>query len=196
MPERRGGNAAMLETELREAVARLDESAIAALTARPGAARAALAAAAGALTADAPGVETIGGGEFRRIDPEEAERALARRVRPGPHMDVLTSRELAARAGLKSRQTVHDWRRKGRIVGWRTAKRGYVFPAGQFDARGSPVEGLARVAPRFGDGYAAWLWLTTPAPALDGEPPLALLKRGKIDSVARAAEAYAQGGFM
>ena len=186
----------MLEAELREAVARLDESAIAALTARPGAARAALSAAAGALTADAPGVETIVGREFRRIDPEEAERALARRVRPGPHMDVLTSRELAARAGLKSRQTVHDWRRKGRIVGWRTAKRGYVFPAGQFDARGSPLEGLARVAPRFGDGYAAGLWLTTPAPALDGEPPLALLKRREIDSVALAVEAYAQGALM
>ena len=34
MSERRGGNAAMLETELREAIACLDESAVAALTGR------------------------------------------------------------------------------------------------------------------------------------------------------------------
>ena len=76
------------------------------------------------------------------------------------------------------------------------AKRGYVFPAGQFNARGAPLERLARVAPRFGDGYAAWFWLTTSTPAFDRERPLALLKRGEIDSVARAVEAYAQRSFM
>lgn len=92
VPERRGGNAAMLETELREAVACLDESAVAALTARPGAALA------GALAADPPGVETIGGEEFRRLDPEEAKRALARRVRPGPPVAVLNLPR-AGRAG-------------------------------------------------------------------------------------------------
>lgn len=44
--------------------------------------------------------------------------------------------ELVIKAGLKSRQSVHewhDWRRKGRLVGWRNARRGYVFPAVQLD---------------------------------------------------------------
>ena len=44
--------------------------------------------------------------------------------------------ELAIKARLKSRQSVHDWhdwRRKGRLVGWRNARCGYVFPAVQLD---------------------------------------------------------------
>ena len=38
----------------------------------------------------------------------------------------------------------------------------------------------------FADGYAAWVWLTTPRPSLDGAPPLTLLARGEVERVAEA----------
>ena len=50
--------------------------------------------------------------------------------------NLLTSEEFASRAGLKTRQSVHAWLKKGRIIGWQGAKRGYVLPDGQFDERG------------------------------------------------------------
>ena len=87
---------------------------------------------------------------------------------------LLTSAQLADLAGLKTRQSVHDWLKKGRIVGWQGAKRGYVFPAGQFDERGHPLKGLDLITPQFDDGYEAWCWLTAPHDALDGAEPLAL----------------------
>ena len=53
---------------------------------------------------------------------------------------------MAERVGLKTRQSVHDWLKKGRIVGWRGARRGHVFPAARLDERGRPLDGLDRVA--------------------------------------------------
>ena len=80
-------------------------------------------------------------------------------------------------------------------MGWRGAKRGYVFPAGQFDERGRPLAGLGIVVGQFDDGYAAWVWLTTPRPSLDGAEPLAVLGRGEIERVAAAARGDRQGDF-
>ena len=111
---------------------------------------------------------------------------MAERTREGAPETPLTSDELAARVGLKTRQSVHDWLKKGKIVGWRGAKRGYLFPAEQFDDRGRPVPGLDRVIGRFGDGYAAWVWLTTELASLDGATPLTLLADGEIERVAQA----------
>ena len=116
------------------------------------------------------------------------------RGKPAPET-LLTSDELAARAGLKSRQWVDDWRKKGRIVGWQNARRGYVFPAAQFDGRNRPLPGLDRIIGRFGDGYAAWIWLTPPRPSLDGAMPLELLARGEIDRVTDAVRGHRQGDF-
>ena len=47
----------------------------------------------------------------------------------------------------------------------------------------------------FADGYAAWIWLTTPRPSLDGAPQLALLARGEVEPVAEAASGDRQGDF-
>ncbi len=59
---------------------------------------------------------------------------------------LLTSEELAARTGIRTRQSVHDGRRKGRIIGRQNARRGCVFPRAQFDERNWPQAGLDRVA--------------------------------------------------
>ena len=58
-----------------------------------------------------------------------------------------------------------------------------------------PVDGLERIVPFFGDGYAAWIWLTTPRPSLDGVEPLVLLNQGECDRVIAAAAGDMQGDF-
>ena len=105
--------------------------------------------------------------------------------------------EIPAVAGLSapSWPSVHGWLRKGKIVGWQTAKRGYMFPARQLDARNRPIEGLGDIVALFEDAYAAWFWLTTPRNALDGEEPLTVLARGQRDRVIDAAEGHLQGDF-
>ena len=54
---------------------------------------------------------------------------------------------------------------------------------------------LDRVTGLFADGYAAWVWLTTPRPSLDGAEPLALLARGEVERVAEAAQGDRLGDF-
>lgn len=188
-----------LEGMLHDAAGRLSPAHVAALVAHPEAVRSALAAAADVLTAGASGgragVETIAGRALSTTDIGETEGWLTARARDGAPEDLLTSEEMAARTGLRTRQSVHDWRRKGRIVGWQNARRGYVFPAEQLDERGRPLTGLDRVAGLFADGYAAWVWLTTPRPSLDGAEPLALLARGEVERVAEAARGDRQGDF-
>ncbi len=64
------------------------------------------------------------------------------------------------------------------------------------DLHGQPPGGFNRIIHLFdGDTYATWYWLTVPNNALDGEEPLALLRRGEIARVEAAAEGYLQGDF-
>ncbi len=198
MARARGEKVRDLEGMLHEAAGCLSPAHVAALVAHPDAVRSALAVAADVLTKDEaarPAVEAIAGAEPLRIGAEEAAGRMAERTREGAPEVLLTSDELAARVGLKTRQSVHDWLKKGRIVGWRGAKRGYVFPAEQFDDRGRPLAGLERVIGLFGDGYVAWVWLTTRRSSLDGAKPLTLLAGGEADRVAKAAEGDKQGDF-
>ena len=158
-----------LEGMLHDAAGRLSAAHVAALVAHPEAVCSALSAAADALTAndlERSGVETIAGPALATVAADVADRRLTARTRGGAQETLLTSEELAVRTGLRTRQSVHDWRRKGRIVGWQNARRGYVFPTGQLDERNRPLAGLDRVAEMFADGYAAWVWLTTPLPSL------------------------------
>ncbi|MCY3852544.1 MAG: hypothetical protein OXG03_03070 [Gammaproteobacteria bacterium] len=142
-----------------------------------------------------PEVEFIKGEKLRKYSAAKAKKEIARQTIPIEEENLLTSDELAVRVGLKTRQSVHDWLRKGKIVGWRGAKRGYVFPEGQLDERGRPPEGLEKVVSYFDDGYTVWFWLTTPRNSLDGMEPLALLRKGEIDRVLDAAIGDRQGDF-
>ena len=173
-----------------------------ALIARPDAVRGALAATGALLARDEAGrsthdeIETIGLVAEPSRSPEEVRRIVEARTIPyEPDEEVLSSNEVAARLGLKSRQSVHDWLHKGKIVGWQTARRGYMFPARQLDERNRPIEGLGDIVALFEDAYAAWFWLTTPRNALDGEEPLTVLARGQRDRVIDAAEGHLQGDF-
>ena len=192
-------NRGELKEMLQDVARRLSPAHVAALVAHPKAVRSALAAAADALAADErehrSSKETIAAPALPAVDPAEAQRRISARTREVTPETLLTTEKLAARMGLKTRQSVHDWRRKGRIVGWQNARRGYVLPAEQLDGRNRPLPGLDLVAGRFADGYAAWVWLTTPRPSLDGATPLALLGRGEVEHVAEAARGDRQGDF-
>ena len=110
-----------LEGALQEAAGCLSPAHVAALIAHPNAVRSVLAVAADVLTLDdgaGSGVETIAGAEPVRVGAEEG------------------AGRLAARVGLKTRQSVHDWLKKGRIVGWRGAA--------MSSRRGSSMNGAAR----------------------------------------------------
>lgn len=175
----------------------LSPRAVAALVAHPDAVRSALAVAADTLSAKnaASDIEVIEGAEPCLIGVEEADRRIAARNRGERKEDLLTSDELAARVGLKTRQSVHDRLKKGRVIGWQSARRGYVFPAGQLDARGQPLKGIDRILVYFEDGYAAWVWLTTPRSGLEGATPLSLLRHGEIERATAAAAGDTQGDF-
>ena len=186
-----------LATVVRETATDLTPHAVSTLVAHPDTVRAALAVAADALSAKGTdkGIAVIRGTEPRLVERSETDRRIAERTRVGKKEDLLTSAQFAARTGLKTRQSVHYWLKKGRIIGWQGAKRGYVFPDRQFDKRGRPLKGLDRITPQFEDGYAAWCWLTAPHDALDGTEPLALLCKGETARVETAAKGDLQGDF-
>lgn len=176
----------------------LGGTAMEALLAHPDAVRSAFAVALGRIEAPTPPKEyTISGPTPRLLDRHEATEALLERTRRVEHGDeeLLTSDEFAKRAGAKSRQSVHNWLGGGRIVGWKGAKRGYVFPAKQLDERGRPLPGLEAVLPYFDSRYSAWRWLTDRHTALGGARPIEMLRRNDVASVQTAARGYAQGDF-
>lgn len=180
-----------LEDILCAAAADLSPRAVNALVRHPDAIRAALAA-----TGELLAVEMIvpiqeSSPRRRNVGDVVAERTIPYE----PDEEVLNSNEVAARLGLKSRQSVHDWLHKGKILGWQSAKRGYLFPTAQLDERNRPIEGLGEVVALFEDAYAAWRWMTTPQNALDGDTPLAMLTSGERDQACAAAEGYLRGDF-
>ena len=148
-----------LEGMLHDATGRLRPAHVAALVAHPEAICSALAAADALTEGDGERrseVETITGPVLPTVDATETGRRLSARARArdGAPQRPLTWEELATRTGLKTRQTVHDWRRKSRIVGWQNARPGYVFPAEQLDGRNRPQPALDRVVELFANGCA------------------------------------------
>lgn len=190
---------AELVSRLHESVAALGPTAVTTLLAHPDTIRSALATAV-RVHLDEPvaeEVEPVAGPSKRLLDRAEAERRLSRRIRVVQSEDgeLLTTEEFARRVGARSRQSVHNWLRKGRIVGWEGAKRGFVFPAEQLDERGRPLNGLGGVVPRFEGHYSAWCWLRDRHDALDGARPIDLLRQNDVARVESAARGYAQGDF-
>ena len=197
MTQRKALDLEVLAAIVQETATDLSPHAVAALVAHPDTVRSALAVAADALSAKGTdrGVSVITSTEPPLVGKSETRRRIAERTRIGKHGAPLTSEQFASRAGLETRQSVHDWLKKGRIIGWQGAKRGHVFPAVQFDERGQLLKGLDRITPQFQDGYAAWRWLTAPLAALDGAAPLALLCKGQAALVEAAAKGNLQGDF-
>jgi hypothetical protein len=100
--------------------------------------------------------------------------------------EVAGPAELGRRFGV-SRSTLHDWQKRGAVVGLLAGQRKHVFPVAQF-IDGRPLEGLAEIVTTAGAPRTAWLWLVEPHPSLGGRTPLDRLRRGEQATVIDLAE--------
>ncbi len=106
----------------------------------------------------------------------------------------LTSEEAASLLHL-TRQAVDKRRSKRQLLGVSLGRRGYLYPAWQFQA-GQVLPGLEQVLASLID-YDPWtqlMFLQTGDVRLDDATPLERLQAGDIDAVVRAAECYGTQG--
>ncbi len=105
-----------------------------------------------------------------------------------------TAQEVARRLG-GDEEAVDRLRQDGRLLGIPAGRSGFCYPAWQFDAHGI-LPGLATILatmPVRSPWMRAAFFLSGDV-ALDGETPLAALRRGDLEAVARAAALYGEQG--
>jgi len=173
---------------------------IAALAAAPAIVTSALAAVSNALESvhkhsEAATPESIGGPRPELVDAVSAKARLDALTRKVHVEGLIGSEEVARRIGVKTRQSVHQRLKKGQLIGFDGAKRGAMFPEGQFDERGRTLPGIVEVRELMPDGYTAWMWLTTPLAVLGDAIPIDRLREGAVEEVVLAARGEAQGDF-
>ena len=152
--------------------------------------------------ADPPGV----GGLQSRSQPRDAgvrlgevaagaklwlRGALAKRKLLQMDGGVLSPTSAAALLGV-NRQAVGQRRAAGRLLGVK-GPRGYLYPAWQFTDRGM-LPGLEDTlrALRGEDAWSILTFFLEPDAAAGNQRPLDLLRMGRLDAVARAAELYGE----
>ena len=130
-----------------------------------------------------------GAGLGKLLDIEEGRRRLAEVAIPARLEDwagpVAGPGDIEKLFGTK-RSTLHDWHKRGAVIGLLKGERKHVFPLAQF-VDGRPVEGMPQVTKIIRNPRAAWLWLIQPKPSVGGVP-LERLKSGHLDEVLAAAE--------
>lgn len=106
----------------------------------------------------------------------------------------LTSEEAASLLHI-TRQAVDKRRSKRQLLGVSLGRRGYLYPACQFQA-GRVLPGLKQVlaALKEYDSWTQLMFLKTGDVRLDGATPLFGLQAGDIDAVVWAAECYGKQG--
>lgn len=123
------------------------------------------------------------------VDTEEGRRrldaiAITTRLEDwaGP---VGGPRDIEKKFGTK-RSTLHDWQKRGAVIGLLKGERKHVFPLAQF-VDGRPVEGMTEITKVIKNPRTAWQWLIQPKPSIGGSP-LDKLKKGRLDEVVAAAQ--------
>jgi hypothetical protein len=123
------------------------------------------------------------------IDLDEGRRRLAAFAEPmrledwaGP---VAGPAEIEKTFGTK-RSTLHDWQRRGAVIGLLKGERKHVFPLAQF-VDGRPVEGMAQVTRIIANPRGAGQGRIRITAEM-GATPLDLMKRDRLDEVLAAAE--------
>lgn len=132
--------------------------------------------------------DALGGGVDRAV--REGERFKRDRLsRP----DMLSPDRAAARAGI-TRQALDDRRKKGRALALSHLKRGFRYPAWQFDD--GVATDVARVLPelRHLDPWGQFLFFTQNEPLLDADTPLEALRAGDVDRVLHVVRALREDG--
>ena len=94
-----------------------------------------------------------------------------------------------------SRQAVDQRRSQNQLIGLTQGKRGYAYPAFQFED-GKALDGLKEVLAAL-SGHDPWMqsiFFANGNDRLNGRTPLDALRQGKTEAVVRAAEAYGEQG--
>ena len=111
----------------------------------------------------------------------------------------LSDAEFAARLGLRSRETIRQYREKGRIFGWLKDSRSHRYPAWQIYQK-ELLPGLAQVLAVLKakelQPLAMISYFLTPSYGLGEHRPLDLLREGKVAEVVSDAERYGDIGAI
>lgn len=106
---------------------------------------------------------------------------------------MLSDAEFARQLGLKSRQTVHNYRDAGKIFALPKGARNFSYPAWQIH-RGALLPGLGEVLaalrPKRLSPLAQVNFFLTEAEALDDQRPLDRLRAGAVAEVVAHAQRY------
>lgn len=109
--------------------------------------------------------------------------------------DMLSADQFATAIGA-TRETVHQKRRRGEVLGLEGAKRGIRFPEWQIGADGRLLAGLPRLIEALGNHpWAVHRFLLQHHSGLDGSSALEALRRGRVDEVVAAAQSAGEGAF-
>jgi hypothetical protein len=107
---------------------------------------------------------------------------------------TLSAEQVAELIGI-SRQAVDRRRSQNQLIGLTQGKRGYAYPAFQFED-GKTLDGLKEVLDAL-SGHDPWMqsiFFANANDRLTGRTPLDALRQGKTEAVVRAAEAYGEQG--
>ena len=108
---------------------------------------------------------------------------------------VFSTEKVAEFLGMTS-QEVNKRRSSRRLLGLRFRRRGYVYPAWQFDPNRGTVPGLEEVLLTLAD-HDEWMqniFFVSPNTRLAGRRPLDLLREGSITSIVEAAKSFGDHG--
>ncbi len=134
---------------------------------------------------------------MRRDDPLAPARVRGQEARfklLDENGGSLTAAEVAGLLGI-TRQAVDNRRKAGRLIGLTLGRRGFAYPAWQFD-RGRVLPGLEEVLRELHhlDPWMQTAFIVSGNRALDDQSPLTLLRRGKMAAVLAAARVYGEQG--
>jgi hypothetical protein len=107
---------------------------------------------------------------------------------------TLSAEQVSELIGI-SRQAVDRRRSQNQLIGLTQGKRGYAYPAFQFE-EGKTLDGLKEVLDAL-SGHDPWMqsiFFANANDRLTGRTPLDALRQGKTEAVVRAAEAYGEQG--
>jgi biotin operon repressor len=107
---------------------------------------------------------------------------------------TLSAEQTAEILGL-SRQAVDKRRRQGRLIGLTQGRRGYAYPAWQFE-NGRTLPHLEKVLDvlRGHDPWMQMAFFLSRNDRLNGKSPLEALHKGQVDCVLRAASGFGEHG--
>lgn len=133
------------------------------------------------------------------IDPDPLIRAKLRGIEHrkriiGKLGGTLSAEQVSETIGI-SRQAVDKRRSQNQLIGLTQGKRGYAYPAFQFED-GKAIGGLKEVLDAL-SGHDPWMqsiFFANENDRLNGITPVEALRQGKTGAVVRAAEAYGEQG--